>query len=62
MMTFGEFFVGAVFFVLILVTGEILGEIKAKEQIIITLLERIPKDDDLKRKLEDLKRPENSVL
>ena len=62
MMTPGQFIVGTVFCVLILVTGEILGEIKAKEQIINTLLDRIPKDEDLKRKLEELKRLENSVL
>ncbi len=62
MLTFGEMLAGVAFTVILMFTGEIMGEVKAKEQIINTLLDRVPKDEDLKRKLEDLKQPENSVL
>ena len=61
-MTPGEFIVGFVFVVLVLVSGELLGELKAKEQVIITLLERIPIDDDLRQKLESLKDRRNFRL
>jgi len=62
MLTLWEVFVSVVFVVITLIIGEILGEIKAKEQIINTLLERIPNDADLLRRLQDLQKTENSVL